>query len=112
MTDSVAAAGEKLMRSIITARLKLSHLCCTDNDRRAAEGYNDGFDNARVNRTNPEPCGMNVAEYMSELGQRARAASRLMARADTARKNAALDKMAQVLDAQPRRAGRSEPQGS
>ena len=42
---------------------------------------------------------MNVAEYMSELGQRARAASRLMARADTARKNAALEKMAQVLDA-------------
>ncbi|WP_188750285.1 glutamate-5-semialdehyde dehydrogenase [Marinobacterium zhoushanense] len=42
---------------------------------------------------------MNVAEYMSELGQRARAASRLMARADTGRKNAALDAMARVLDA-------------
>ena len=41
---------------------------------------------------------MNVAEYMSELGRRARAASRLMARADTACKNAALDAMAQVLD--------------
>jgi glutamate-5-semialdehyde dehydrogenase len=36
---------------------------------------------------------------MSELGQRARAASRLMARADTARKNAALEAMARVLDA-------------
>ncbi|GGC03949.1 gamma-glutamyl phosphate reductase [Marinobacterium zhoushanense] len=36
---------------------------------------------------------------MSELGQRARAASRLMARADTGRKNAALDAMARVLDA-------------
>ncbi|MBV1786717.1 glutamate-5-semialdehyde dehydrogenase [Marinobacterium sp. D7] len=42
---------------------------------------------------------MNVAEYMSELGQRARAASRLMARADTGRKNAALEAMARVLDA-------------
>jgi len=42
---------------------------------------------------------MNVAEYMSELGQRARAASRLMARADTGRKNAALAAMARILDA-------------
>ncbi|SEG76630.1 glutamate-5-semialdehyde dehydrogenase [Marinobacterium lutimaris] len=42
---------------------------------------------------------MNVAEYMSELGQKARAASRLMARADTGSKNAALDAMARVLDA-------------
>ncbi|TCK05916.1 glutamate-5-semialdehyde dehydrogenase [Marinobacterium mangrovicola] len=42
---------------------------------------------------------MNVAEYMSELGQKARAASRLMARADTGSKNAALEAMARVLDA-------------
>ncbi len=42
---------------------------------------------------------MNVSEYMSELGQRARAASRLMARADTERKNTALAFMAQALDA-------------
>lgn len=42
---------------------------------------------------------MNIAEYMSELGQRARAASRLIARADTSRKNAALEAMARVLDA-------------
>lgn len=42
---------------------------------------------------------MNIAEYMSELGQRARAASRLIARADTGRKNAALEAMARVLDA-------------
>lgn len=42
---------------------------------------------------------MNVAEYMSELGEKARAASRLMARADTGSKNAALEAMARVLDA-------------
>ena len=42
---------------------------------------------------------MNVAEYMSELGQKARAASRLVARADTGSKNAALEAMARVLDA-------------
>jgi glutamate-5-semialdehyde dehydrogenase len=43
--------------------------------------------------------GMNVEAYMSELGQQARAASRLMARADTGTKNRALDAMAEALDA-------------
>ncbi|MBS99998.1 MAG: glutamate-5-semialdehyde dehydrogenase [Oceanospirillaceae bacterium] len=42
---------------------------------------------------------MNVEAYMSELGQQARAASRLMARADTGTKNRALDAMAEALDA-------------
>ena len=43
--------------------------------------------------------GMNVEASMSELGQQARAASRLMARADTGTKNRALDAMAEALDA-------------
>jgi glutamate-5-semialdehyde dehydrogenase len=40
----------------------------------------------------------NVAEYMAEVGARARAASRLMARAETAAKNAALAAIAEDLD--------------
>ncbi len=42
---------------------------------------------------------MNVEAYMTELGERARAASRLMARADTASKNKALAAMADAIDA-------------
>ena len=42
---------------------------------------------------------MNVETYMTELGERARAASRLMARADTASKNKALAAMADAIDA-------------
>ncbi|MBV0932428.1 glutamate-5-semialdehyde dehydrogenase [Marinobacterium weihaiense] len=42
---------------------------------------------------------MNVETYMTELGQRARTASRLIARADTARKNKALAAMADAIDA-------------
>ncbi|MFC6670103.1 glutamate-5-semialdehyde dehydrogenase [Marinobacterium aestuariivivens] len=42
---------------------------------------------------------MNVESYMIELGQRAREASRLMARADTGRKNAALQYMAEAIEA-------------
>ncbi len=42
---------------------------------------------------------MNVEAYMTELGERARAASRLMARADTASKNQALAAMADAIDA-------------
>ncbi|WP_027855632.1 glutamate-5-semialdehyde dehydrogenase [Marinobacterium litorale] len=42
---------------------------------------------------------MNVEAYMTELGKQARAASRLMARADTGTKNRALDAMAEALDA-------------
>ncbi|WP_188859195.1 glutamate-5-semialdehyde dehydrogenase [Marinobacterium nitratireducens] len=42
---------------------------------------------------------MNVESYMIELGQRAREASRLMARADTGKKNAALKYMAEAIEA-------------
>ncbi|GAA0791340.1 glutamate-5-semialdehyde dehydrogenase [Marinobacterium sediminicola] len=42
---------------------------------------------------------MNVEAYMTELGERARAASRVMARADTASKNRALAAMADAIDA-------------
>ncbi|NVK42702.1 MAG: glutamate-5-semialdehyde dehydrogenase [Oceanospirillaceae bacterium] len=42
---------------------------------------------------------MNVESYMIELGQRAREASRLMARADTGKKNAALQYMAEAIEA-------------
>lgn len=42
---------------------------------------------------------MNVEAYMTELGQHARTASRLMARADTACKNKALAAMADAIDA-------------
>ena len=43
---------------------------------------------------------MDVALYMTQLGEQARAASRLMARADTERKNKALLAMAAAIDAQ------------
>ncbi len=42
---------------------------------------------------------MNVAEYMTELGEQARAASREIARADTGDKNRALLAMADAIDA-------------
>ncbi|MBA4503438.1 glutamate-5-semialdehyde dehydrogenase [Marinobacterium marinum] len=42
---------------------------------------------------------MNIEAYMTELGERARTASRLMARADTANKNKALMAMADAIDA-------------
>jgi len=45
-----------------------------------------------------EPEITNVAEYMAKVGARARAASRLMARAETAAKNAALAAIAEDLD--------------
>ncbi|HXH03270.1 MAG TPA: glutamate-5-semialdehyde dehydrogenase [Candidatus Competibacteraceae bacterium] len=48
---------------------------------------------------------MNIESYMHDLGRRARAASRLMARADTAAKNAALLSMAAAIR---RDAGRLE----
>jgi len=41
---------------------------------------------------------MNVAEYMTELGEQARAASRQIARADTGSKNRALLAMAEAID--------------
>jgi glutamate-5-semialdehyde dehydrogenase len=42
---------------------------------------------------------MDVAQYMTQLGEQARAASRLMARADTDSKNKALLAMAEAIDA-------------
>jgi glutamate-5-semialdehyde dehydrogenase len=42
---------------------------------------------------------MDVAQYMTRLGEQARAASRLMARADTDSKNKALQAMAEAIDA-------------
>lgn len=42
---------------------------------------------------------MDVVSYMQDVGQRARAASRLISRADTGTKNAALRAIAEVLDA-------------
>jgi len=42
---------------------------------------------------------MNIEAYMTTLGERARAASRLMARADSASKNTALAAMADAIDA-------------
>jgi len=41
---------------------------------------------------------MNVDQYMQELGEKARAASRFIARADSSAKNLALHKMAQALN--------------
>ena len=41
---------------------------------------------------------MNIPEYMTQLGQRARAASRVLARASTAQKNAALMAMAAAME--------------
>ncbi len=41
---------------------------------------------------------MNIESYMQEVGQRARDASRVMARADTTRKNAALQAIAQIIE--------------
>lgn len=43
---------------------------------------------------------MEVAQYMTRLGEQARAASRLVARADTGSKNKALLAMAEAIDAQ------------
>ena len=41
---------------------------------------------------------MNIPEYMNQVGQRARAASRVLARASTAQKNAALLAMAVAME--------------
>src|ERR1700761_8991350 len=41
---------------------------------------------------------MNINQYMTDLGQRARQASRAMARASTAAKNAALDAVARAIE--------------
>lgn len=40
---------------------------------------------------------MNVKSYMQDIGQRARAAARIMARADTRAKNSALDQIATII---------------
>jgi glutamate-5-semialdehyde dehydrogenase len=48
---------------------------------------------------NQTPDIQDIAAYMAELGQRARRASRALARAETARKNSALEAIAADLDA-------------
>ncbi|MFW1676606.1 glutamate-5-semialdehyde dehydrogenase [Pontibacter sp. JAM-7] len=61
------------------------------HDPGSQQRYNACFTN--------EMSSMNVEQYMTELGQAARDAARLVARADTQQKNKALLAMAEALDA-------------
>ena len=56
-----------------------------------ALGYNNGVTNLNVP-------GLDLAAYMRDVGERARAASRVLARASTASKNAALERAAAALE--------------